>query len=239
MLHIAVCDDEQRYLHDVNRLLDEYGAAHGTELVATAFSLPFDLSERVESGAEFGLYLLDVYMPGMTGIELAGQLRRIGIEAPIVFFTTSREHALEAFGVGAAGYLVKPFEREAFFRTLDSVTSRSESEHRRNILLRVDGEVRSVAVRDTLYCEAHRNDQCISLADGSNVRLRMTTGELFALLARSGNFVRCGAAYILNLAKLRRLSPRSALTADGAENPVPWGAYAELKTAYYDFYSEG
>jgi len=75
MFKIAVCDDEQRYLHDVNRLLDEYGAAHGIELVAAAFSLPFDLSERVESGAEFDLYLLDVYMPGMTGIELAGQLR--------------------------------------------------------------------------------------------------------------------------------------------------------------------
>ena len=77
-MKIAVCDDEQSYLYDVKRLLDEYGAAHGTELSATAFPLPFDLSERVESGAEFDLYLLDVYMPGMTGIALAGQLRRTG-----------------------------------------------------------------------------------------------------------------------------------------------------------------
>jgi len=208
MLRIAVCDDEQSYLHDVKRLPDEYGAAHGIELAAAAFSLPFDLLERVESGAGFDFYLLDVYMPGMTGIEIAGQLRRIGIEAPVVFLTTSKEHALEAFGVGAAGYLVKPFEREAFFRTLDAVTSRGGSERRRSVLLKVDGGVRSAAVRDILCCEAHRNDQCIFLTDGGNVRLRMTTGELFALLSPSGNFARCGAAYILNLAKLRRLSPR-------------------------------
>lgn len=77
-MKIAVCDDEQSYLYDVKRLLDEYGAAHDVELAATAFSLPIDLSERVESGAEFDLYLLDVYMPGMTGIALAGQLRRTG-----------------------------------------------------------------------------------------------------------------------------------------------------------------
>jgi len=108
----------------------------------------------------------------------------------------------------------------------------------RNVLLKVDGGVRSIAVRDILYCEAHRNDQCISFSDGSSVRLRIKTGELFALLAPSGNFVRCGAAYILNLAKLCRLNPRSALMADGAEIPVPRGAYAELKTAYYNFYSE-
>ena len=150
MLKIAVCDDEQIYLHDVKRLLDEYGAAHGIELAVTAFSLPFELSERVESGAESDLYLLDVYMPGMTGIELAGQIRRIGIQAPVVFLITSREHALEAFGVGAAGYLVKPFEREAFFRALDSVTSHSESERRRSVLLKADGGGRSVAVRNIL-----------------------------------------------------------------------------------------
>jgi len=238
MLRIAVCDDEQSYLHDVKRLLDEYDAAHGVELAAAAFSLPFDLLERVESGAAYDLYLLDVYMPGMTGIELAGQLRRTGIEAPVVFLTTSREHALEAFGVGAAGYLVKPFEREAFFRTLDAVTSRGKSEHQRSVLLKADGEVRSVAVRDILYCEAHRNDQRMFLADGSKVWLHMTAGELFALLAPSGNYARCGAAYILNLAKLRRLSSRSALMADGAEIPVPRGAYAELKTACYNFYCE-
>lgn len=138
MPKIAVCDDEPRYLHDIKRLLDEYSAAHGIELVATAFSLPFELLEHIESGAEFDLYLLDVYMPGMTGIELAGQLRRIGIEAPVVFLTTSREHALEAFGVGAAGYLAKPFQREDFFKALDAVTSHSESERRRNVLLKVD-----------------------------------------------------------------------------------------------------
>lgn len=60
MLKIAVCDDEQSYLHDVKRLLDEYGAAHGIELATAVFSLPFDLLNRVESGAEFDLYLLDV-----------------------------------------------------------------------------------------------------------------------------------------------------------------------------------
>ena len=38
----------------------EYGAAHGIELATAVFSLPFDLLNRVESGAEFDLYLLDV-----------------------------------------------------------------------------------------------------------------------------------------------------------------------------------
>lgn len=174
----------------------------------------------------------------MTGIELAGQLRRIGIEAPVVFLTTSREHAPEAFGVGAAGYSGQALRAQGAFQGAGcrDIAKRERAPEKR--LLKVDGEVRSVAVQDILYREARRNYQHVSLANGSDIRLRMTTGELFALLAPSGSFARCGAAYILNLAKLRRLNPKSALMAGGAEIPVPRGAYAGLKTAYYDYYSE-
>ncbi|MDD3335493.1 MAG: LytTR family DNA-binding domain-containing protein [Eubacteriales bacterium] len=238
MLRIAVCDDEQSHLHDVKCMLDEYGATHGIELVVSIFSLPFDLAECMEAGVEFGLYLLDVYMPGMTGITLAQQLRRSGINTPIIFLTTSKEHALEAFGVGAVGYLLKPFERKDFFKTLDSIIDRCEPERRRSILLKVNNEMRRVAVREILYCEANKNIQQITLANGEVLQVRMTVSELFAILSPSKNFIRCGAAYILNLTKIRRLKPKSALLTNDTEIPIPRGAYAELKTAYYDFFCE-
>lgn len=43
MLKIAVCDDEQSYLHDIEQLVDEYGTRQGIELRVTTFLLPFDL----------------------------------------------------------------------------------------------------------------------------------------------------------------------------------------------------
>ena len=63
------------------------------------------------------------------------------------------------------------------------------------------------------YINAHMDDNALTALKRtrffSDAFLdNMTTGELFALLSPSGNFARCGAAYILNLAKLRRLSPR-------------------------------
>lgn len=239
MLRIAVCDDEQSYLQDVERLLDEYGTQRGIELLASVFHLPFDLAERVEKNADFDLYLLDIYMPGMTGITLAQQIRRVGIQAPIIFLTTSREHALEAFGVGAAGYLIKPFEYGAFFKMLDSVMALYEGQCRRSVLLKTDGEVHSVAVRDILYSEAHKNNQQIYFADGRSIQVRMTVSELFSLFAPSGSFVRCGTTYLLNLAKIGQLNPKSVLMTNGAAILIPRGAYAELKAAYYAFYSEG
>jgi DNA-binding LytR/AlgR family response regulator len=122
MLHIAICDDEQKYLHDVERLIAEYDGEHELGGISAAtFSHPFDLSKAVESGKHYDIFLLDIYMPGMTGIALAQELRQREISDPIIFLTTSRDHALEAFGVGATQYLLKPFEKDALFAALWSI----------------------------------------------------------------------------------------------------------------------
>ena len=90
VLKIAICDDEDSYLHDVERLLDEYRNQRGLELLAVPFHQPFDLADQIEKNADFDLYLLDIYMLGMTGIALAQQLRNSGVGAPIIFLTTSK-----------------------------------------------------------------------------------------------------------------------------------------------------
>jgi two-component system, LuxR family, response regulator FixJ len=94
-----------------------------------------------------GLLLLDVMMPGMTGLELQEELhaRRIGL--PIVFLTATHSVpvAVEAMRRGAADFLEKPFEnavllgrvRQALLRNADvsaATLGRSEYERRRRLL---------------------------------------------------------------------------------------------------------
>ena len=55
---------------------------------------------------------LDIEMPGMNGIELAKKLKEIDRNIRIVFVTAYEQYALDAFGVNAIGYLLKPYTRE-------------------------------------------------------------------------------------------------------------------------------
>lgn len=239
MLRIAVCDDEQLYLHEMMQLLSEYRQSGALgDFSVSCFAAPSELLDSLEKGSNYGLYLLDIYLPGITGIAVAQQLRSAGVEAPIIFLTTSREHALEAFGVGASQYLLKPFERQALFSALDATAAAALAERRQHLLIKVDGEVCSIAVRNILYTQSDKNRQVLHLAGGRELAVRMTVGELFQLLAASNAFVRCGSSYILNLAKLKRLSPKYAILSDGTEISIPRGAYPEIKTSYYGFYSE-
>lgn len=63
------------------------------------------------------LLLLDIEMPGMSGLELT---RHLGGKGPRIIFTTSRrEHALEAFDLNVADYLVKPISPARFLQAVD------------------------------------------------------------------------------------------------------------------------
>lgn len=64
------------------------------------------------------LALLDIRMPGMSGIALAGQLALLPAPPQVIFVTAYKNHALEAFEVGAVDYLLKPVDPAALRRAL-------------------------------------------------------------------------------------------------------------------------
>ncbi len=66
--------------------------------------------------------LLDIQMPGMSGLDVAAQLRQTAAFKPaIVFVTAHDQHALKAFELEAADYLTKPVRRERLQHTLERV----------------------------------------------------------------------------------------------------------------------
>jgi len=238
MLKIAICDDETTYLHDLRRLLLEYAASREAgEFAIHLFSHPFALTEEVEKGRQFDLFLLDIYMPGMTGIVLAQELRKKGIDTPVIFLTTSKDHALAAYGVGAIQYLLKPFKQESFFSAMDTAMEKVRRDRRRQVVFKLEGGLQSVPVREIRYTEARRNYQEVYLSDGSSLKVRMTTSELYEQLAAFSCFARCGIAYILNLAQTKRIEAKNAILSGDISIPIPRNAYSELKRRYFDFYS--
>ena len=60
MVKIAVCDDEQLYLDKTRAMLEQYAAAHDTEITVEGFSNPSVLLDRIESGVRHDIYLLDI-----------------------------------------------------------------------------------------------------------------------------------------------------------------------------------
>lgn len=83
------------------------------------FSSGEALLERFAPAA-YDLIFLDQFMEGLSGLDTARRIRARDNLVPLVFVTTSRDHAIDSFGVRACGYLVKPFADEDFARTMEA-----------------------------------------------------------------------------------------------------------------------
>lgn len=112
-MRVLVVDDEPAARAKLRRLL----AAHADVVeVQEAADAPSALSLT----GPFDLAILDIEMPGGSGLQLAEQLRLRGLRC-LIFSTAHTEHALQAFELGALDYLHKPYLAERLATALQRV----------------------------------------------------------------------------------------------------------------------
>jgi FixJ family two-component response regulator len=101
---LSVVDDHQSVRESLPDLIGEFGFA------AQGFS---SAEGFLSSGSidETSCLILDIAMPGMSGLELQEELKRRGQEIPIIFITGQKDETIRALMLeqGAAGFLFKPF----------------------------------------------------------------------------------------------------------------------------------
>ena len=154
---------------------------------------------------------------------------------PIIFLTTSRDHALCAYEVDAVQYLVKPLDQDRFYHAMDSAMSRMRKEQESQIVIKVAGGVRQLSPSDILYCESQKNYQILYLA-GAECRVRMTTENLWKLLADFPQFGRCGRSYILNMDHIISVDREEILMDSGRAIYIPRNKATEFKKRYFAYY---
>ena len=235
---IALCDDEERALDQIEGLLACYQKRMQQDITfqTERFTSAEELLKRVRKEKyRPDLMLLDIFMSGKNGIEAAEELRRLGLNMPLVFLTTSTEHALKAYGVDAIQYLVKPFDQEHFFHAIDSALGQIHRIKESQITIKVAGGFRQINLQEIIYCESQKNYQVFYLAM-EECRARMTASGLWEILERFYQFGRCGRSYILNMDHIVSVERGEIVMDNGATIYVPRNKAAEFKKSYFSYY---
>ena len=239
MIKIALCDDESSILNQVCAHLNQYTQLRPDQnfeitCFDSAKALEFVLEEST-----FDIFVLDVYIGEEIGTELARKIRKKGIESPIIFLTTSIEHAPESFETGTLRYLIKPLDPQKFIEAMDAAIAQAEKANQRLIKLKTENGVESINAQLVLYSEAHDHYQHVTLSDTRRIKVRMTVTELYGLLMKSGGFVRVGSAYIVNLRNIKNVSTSDVRLYNNISIPIPRGKHTEIKKAFWDYQYDG
>lgn len=113
-IHIAVCDKNTADTDILIDIIKNHDLDCEIDCYADAESL---LAESDIN--KYHLVITDVLLSGMSGLQLAREIQKLNDNCEIVFATASEEYALEAYGVNALQYLVKPLKPNDVIRTLD------------------------------------------------------------------------------------------------------------------------
>lgn len=221
-------DDEPLAIDALSIALD---AIDAIEVVATCA----DGEEAVDAirGREPDLVFLDVQMPGLDGFDV---IERIGVDAmpEVVFVTAYDEHALRAFEVHAADYVLKPFDDERFAdsvrHAIERVGARRSGDLHRSLaallrelpaglrtddadasaratrlLVRNRDRMRFIDVDAVDYFEAAGNYVRLHVGDASHL-IRSTLGDVEARVD-ARRFVRIHRSTIVNVDRIREVQP--------------------------------
>jgi FixJ family two-component response regulator len=117
---IAVVDDDVSLREALTGLLSAYGYS------IDAYSSGYDLLAS-DGLADYALFILDVQMPGIDGLELQAEILKAGVGAPIIFLTSDQDPEIRgrALAMGAAAFLGKPFHGAELLANLDGALSRA------------------------------------------------------------------------------------------------------------------
>lgn len=235
MARIALCDNEPSELEKLGLLLELYGARRGQELETALFDSPLELMAAMERGVRFDLLLLDILMPGQNGIEAAGEIRQHGWNTRIVFLSSSPEFGVQAYGVEASQYLLKPIREEALFPVLDAVLDTCRPEQAGSFLLHCKGGIVRVEPARIEYGEIRQRKLLVHMMSGRC--LESTTGmdELLECLAPYRCFLRVHRSYFVNMDCIQQMSYRAIILSGGARIPLPRGRYNELKDRFLEY----
>lgn len=110
-LRVLICDDELMARRRAKRLLAAMSDVH----VAAECENAEEVRARLAEG-ELDVLLLDVQMPGETGLQLAATLP--DPKPFLIFVTAHAEHAVSAFDLGAIDYVMKPLEEERLAKAI-------------------------------------------------------------------------------------------------------------------------
>lgn len=111
-MRIALCDDEPEQLKQMRSLILGWDECPG-DLAVSCYENG-DVLLRAHNAAPFDIVFLDVIMPLLNGMEIAKELRKSDKSVKLVFLTSSPDYAVDAFGVKASNYLLKPLDPENY-----------------------------------------------------------------------------------------------------------------------------
>lgn len=235
MLRIAICDDDNNAVATHKRIaescLKRCGSAGEIAVYTASDNLLYDITE---DGFFYDLILLDIEMPGNTGMEVAGKIKPCLPNVKIIFITSHIEYAIDAFELSIFRYVPKADIDKRLFTAIQDAIKLIELEEGKFYKIQTNSRLEKIPYKDIYYIEREGKNASISAAGGvSKVRksLQQVYGELSA-----EEFVYIDRGCIVNMIHIMQVKAGMAVLKNGVSLPISRTHLQEVKAQINNYW---
>ncbi|MCM1388191.1 MAG: LytTR family DNA-binding domain-containing protein [Bacillus sp. (in: Bacteria)] len=232
-MRIAICDDEKAQQELLQKYLKEWAAQTRTPLETVLFPGAEAFLFAWEDDKNYDLLILDIEMGAVSGMELAGNIRRQNEDIPILFVTGYEKYMAQGYEVAALHYLLKPVHKDKFFSVMDKLKQKKKPEEKQ--LFRTENGSLSLPVSKIWYVEA-RAHRCILYTADAEYVLLASISETAQYLEKHSEFIRCHRSYLVNIRHTAAIIKTDLILDDKRRLPVSRSAQKKVNQAFLTFY---
>lgn len=235
MIRIAICDDEEKAvaLHEqfVKDSLQACSIGYEITTYTQSRNLLYDITD---DGFFYDLILLDIEMPGISGMEIPQQIKAFLPNVRIIFVTSHTEYAIDAFELSIFRYVPKSNLEVKLTTAVTDAAKLIELETGQEYTIQTAKRMEKIPYKDIYYIQRDgKNASIVSSAGTSKVRKSLQ--QMFDEL-NTPEFIFIDRGYIVNIIQIMKISDGMAVLKNGEQLPISRSHLQEVKRQINQFW---
>lgn len=219
MLHIAVCDDDENAVQSHIKIAEECLRKCAVFGKITAYTSSDNLLYDItDDKFFFDLILLDIEMPGNTGMELAEKIRPHLPDVKIIFITSHIEYAIDAFELSIFRYVPKNDSGQRLPAAIQDAIKLITLEDGKTYTISTNSRLEKIPYREIYYIERDGKNAGITTAGGLS-KVRKSLQQVYEELGAE-EFIYIDRGCIVNMIHIMQIKDGMAVLKNGVSLPI-------------------
>lgn len=234
MFEIVILDDELKCIEKIRLVTKRAMHTLKIDYQLREYSQSQELLNDLEKGQRADVYLLDVEIPKISGLEVARKIRRNYLDAAIIYITNYVEYAVEAFEVNAYRYIPKTLLKEKLPEAYSSLYAQYQSRMEDYYTIETCQKLERIP-RQEIYYLIKEGKYVLIVHQRGCSRVRMALEEVLAAM-KKGEFLLIDRSCAVGIRHIMSLEQRQVILRDGNKLPVSRPRLLEVRRAIMEYW---
>ena len=235
VIKIAICDDEEKAvaLHEriVKSCLQSQGIGYEITTYTQSRNLLYDITD---DGFFYDLILLDIEMPGISGMEIPQRLKGFLPNVRIIFVTSHTEYAIDAFELSIFRYVPKNNLEVKLATAVTDAAKLIELEAGQEYTIQTASRMEKIPYKDIFYIQRDGKNASITSSVGI-AKVRKSLQQVFDEL-NTPEFIFIDRGCIVNIIQIMKISDGMVVLKNGEQLPISRSHLQEVKQKINQFW---